>query len=318
MIQLHVWGQDQEVSPVFPECVASAWLLGQVTIDEEFEIVTSSNTNVAATRALPVLIASDGSKHHGYIAIARLLLGGRLPSLIDYALANACLENLQVIHLYNLFVCGGNYEGYTRPQFQKYLPFPMMYNQPLQLHTYALERVRLAGLGPSSTGLLGFIKDNEETNEIGEKTRPLSALHEKLLLSKAKKSSSIQETKLNMKCSRLLTQYLTQIISIYREQQGEQVETLLHPLSGPSNASIGEILLCAYVTSLQLKVPNQAISNTIAAEFPQLAKFATTQTSQYNREFAHTQRRVAIGDEAPTFFNEVKRIWSLRGEYVLW
>ena len=76
MLQLHVWGKDNEISIISPSCIASAYLLNQVLTPQniEFEIIPSNNTNLSDINQLPVLIDNETKeKYNGYNEIIRFI-----------------------------------------------------------------------------------------------------------------------------------------------------------------------------------------------------------------------------------------------------
>lgn len=287
-MQLHVWGNSAEVSPLFPECVASAWLLSATRTD--YVIITSSNTDISDTRSLPVLIADDGTKHHGFTDIARFLLSDPL-SLTDYALINACNSKLLPIHLYNVYVSRTNYQQHTRPLLSSYLSFPFMYNVPTRLQAAAVEHAKLIGLGSDASIASEGIDEDDKSPTLG-------ALHNLVRLSKAKQQSALRETKMSMRCSRLLKQSLNEILAV------ESI-TLLRP---------SHTLVCAYIHCLSLSVADSTVRHTIASEFSHLQKLAEKESARHSG----MRIRSPHGDEVGNVLNTVRHAWSRRYEPMLY
>lgn len=314
MLLLHVWGDETGVSVISPECLAASWILAGFA--EEYEVVTSSNTNLSDTRRLPVLYADDGTKQHGYLEIARFLTG-RPPCLNELALMDACLEQLHIIHLYNLYVSPSNYTQFTRKQFQKYLPFPMMYNQPLKFHAEALAHVESVGLGAMSTSFFSMGTTNKvpstelvpgsSSDEEEDIDEPISGLHERLLIAKTKVSSSLRESKNIMRCSRLLSRYIKGILNIYRHLN-EETETEFGFLVKGGSPCPGEILFYAYISCLLGPYPDKAMLLTLRTGYPKMVDFIESQVTQFEALLKDKGTRGPIGREVPGLFNQIKFI----------
>lgn len=307
MLLLHVWGDATGVSVLSPQCLAASWLL--TTVTDDYEVVTSSNTNLSDTRRLPVLYTDDGAKQHGYREIAHFLTG-QFPSLNELVLINSCFEQLHIIHLYNIYVSPTNYAQFTRKQFQKYLPFPMMYNQPLKFYAEALAEVELVGLGPASSSFFSMGTSNKvpptelvpESDSEEEFSEPLSALHEKLLIAKSKLNSSLSESKNIMKCSRLLSRYMDGILQVYRNLNEKDGFGFLQK-KGPPCA--GEILLYAYISCLLAPFPDDTIRLALRTNYSHVVQFIEKQVSQFEDKATVKGWRVPIGKEVPGLLNQI-------------
>ncbi|KGU16284.1 hypothetical protein MEM_01632 [Candida albicans L26] len=190
MLQLHVWGKDNEISIISPSCIASAYLLNQVLTPQniEFEIIPSNNTNLSDINQLPVLIDNETKeKYNGYNEIIRFIeskylststklsLVSYLPSdslkttkekLINKGLINLLINKFEYINQYNLYLNNKNYENYTRKLFSSYLPFPMMYNQPSKYYAQAQEQVKILGLSKQKVSFFDFTTGNNEQGSI--------------------------------------------------------------------------------------------------------------------------------------------------------
>lgn len=190
MLQLHVWGKDNEISIISPSCIASAYLLNQVLTPQniEFEIIPSNNTNLSDINQLPVLIDNETKeKYNGYNEIIRFIeskylststklsLVSYLPSdslktteekLINKGLINLLINKFEYINQYNLYLNNKNYENYTRKLFSSYLPFPMMYNQPSKYYAQAQEQVKILGLSKQKVSFFDFTTGTNEQGSI--------------------------------------------------------------------------------------------------------------------------------------------------------
>lgn len=333
-LELHVWG-NEGVSIIEPECIAAAWLLSIHLVPQKvkFKIVTSNNTNLAKTGRLPLLIAPDAiayRKYEGFTEIAnyistkyptdshKFIPDGKLSSkdqLVNSTLQSYVKKTLHNVHQYNLYVNTKNYENYTRKLFSKYLPFPMMYNQPLKFYTDACEKAKLIGLGSSSTGFLGFggasddvaetelVNDDEEEEESQE--RPLSALHEKVILKKSKDKAAMKESRNSLRCVSLLHGYTEHLIKLF-EELNPSLPVPYAYLFKPKKISSSELLLYAYIHSITFSdLPDQTLREHLKSEFPALFEFASTMITALQANMKSENLRNAQGKEIPSFWNEV-------------
>ncbi|ABN66390.2 predicted protein [Scheffersomyces stipitis CBS 6054] len=329
MIQLHVWGCGTEISVISPECLAASWLLTDSlsNTSEEYEIVTSSNTNVSDIGKLPVLTTAE-RKLQGFEEISKYILEtygdtnfvskelSTHNQLVNKALIAKLQYKVEYIHQYNMFVNSRNYEKYTTKLFQKYLPFPMMYNQPLKLHQNAQEQVQLLGLNKNKTGFFDFsgsvnnseiaeteyINDeNEEQDEVA-----LSALHERQLVAKSKEKSLLRESKNSLKCLHLLNDYLDYFSKLYEKLNGNKNSYGF--IFDQKRASSCEILLCAYVYSLTYEdLPDRFIYNYLKIKRPDFTEFIATCTQRWNTQLQIEDAvRGPENEETPSLWNEVK------------
>lgn len=237
MLTLHVWGDNHELSIISPECVASAWML--IQSGQEYEIVTSCNTNMSDIHQLPVLIQHTNEEDHeenngeakqidekairkyqGFTEISHFLTTNQpqsSESLLDLATLNLLQTKLSLINEYNLYVCTQNYEKYTRKLFSRYFPFPMMYNQPLKYYNNAVEKVKMIGLNSNSTSFFSLGNDVAETEYVNddlddEDEVPLSALHESRILAKSKEKKIWKELKNAQLCLRLCGEIISKVV----------------------------------------------------------------------------------------------------------
>lgn len=330
MMELHVWGTDGVISVISPECLASSWLLNlQLTPQKvPFKIVTSSNTNLADSGVLPLLIGEDGSKHEGFERIADHISkkypgSTRLVSLQDskQKLTNASLmsyinNKIRFLNQYNLYINTKNYEGYTRKLFQHYFPFPMMYNQPLKFYHTAQDQVRIIGLNINKVGFFsvsGTYEDqvaeteyfNQDIDDVdGEVDEvAISALHEKQLISKSKKKSILREAKNSLKCLNLVNEYLTDVILLGSGETPAPDFSLFEV----DKLSTSELLLYAYIYTLTYsELPDGFIRNYIAMKFPEFSSHAFGITEELNQGLVPEIFRGPVGDEVPSLYNEIK------------
>jgi sorting and assembly machinery component 37 len=305
---LHVWGNDGEISVISPECIASAWLLSMKKLPN-LVIVTSNNTNFSDIGRLPVLIDGE-NKYNGYKQICKYIdnvvgnTRSQTDQLLDSSLISLMLEKFEILNQYNLYVNSQNYEKFTRKLFQNYLPFPMMYNQPLKYYNYARDQVKLLGLGPSKTGFFSFSSNepvamtetfNDDIEDEENDQIALSGLHERQLLRKAKERGVIQESKNSLRCLNLIHHYLEHIIDIYKTNDCG-VKTTNH-----------RILLIAYVTCFNYeKLPDGFISRYLNDKYGDLVKELVNEKQKL--EYSTTP---ATSYETPSLVNEVKYLAGL-------
>lgn len=254
MMELHIWGDDT-VSIISPECLATCWLASMVS---GIDIITSCNTNLSKSGKLPVLI-TDQNQYEGYIEISQFICDNfkvdQLESpndlspanqLIDLSVINTIETKLRLINQYNLYIVTANYENVTRKLFKNYLPFPMMYNQPLKFYNIAQEEVKLIGIGKPK-GFLGF--GSGDTDDDLDKTIPLSKLHEQQILSKNKEKLSIRESKNLFRACGLLDKIIGDITEIYKVNQ--------------LGLTRSKVLLLAYIHTLTTDLPDKSLLSII-------------------------------------------------------
>ena len=307
MVELHVWGNDGEISVISPECIASAWLLSMKKLPD-LVIVTSNNTNFSDIGQLPVLIDGE-KKYNGYKQICRYIdnvagnTGSQTDQLLDSSLISLLLEKFEVLNQYNLYVNSQNYEKFTRKLFQNYLPFPMMYNQPLKYYNYARDQVKLLGLGPSKTGFFSFSSNepvamtetlNDDIEDEENEQVALSGLHERQLLRKAKEKGVIQESKNSLRCLNLIHHYLEQILDIYKTNE-------------PVKRTNHRVLLIAYMACFNYgKLPDGFIGRYLNEKYGDLVK----ELENEKQTLTYTTRP-ATSYESPSLINEVKYVAGL-------
>lgn len=339
ILELHVWG-DEGISTIEPECIAAAWLLSIHLVPQKvpFKIVKSNNTNLAESERLPLLIApwaSSYRKIEGFTDIARYISttypldstkfvpDGKLSSKDQ--LVNSCLQSyikksFHNVHQYNLYVNTKNYENYTRKLFLRYLPFPMMYNQPLKFHRNACEQVKLIGLGNNKTGFFSLggngedeVGDTELTNDDEDETeeQPISALHEKVLLAKSKDKSLMREARNSFKCIALLHSYVQHLIKLFEELNPSLPVEYAHLFKAKKVSSL-ELLLYAYIYAITFSgLPDQTLADHVKAEFPAFWTFATTITTALQGNVTTAHMRAGRGYELPSLWNEVGSLVGL-------
>lgn len=303
MLQLHVWGSNREISVISPECRASAWLLSQSGLD--YEIVTSSNTNLSDIHKLPVLLETggkstydreiEGKKYQGYEEISEYLGKYNLNArerLLNQGLLNI-LGKFDIINQYNLYINPKNFE-YTRIQFPKFFPFPMMYNQPLKFYNSANELVRSIGLNLKG----GFFTSTENVKEEEEEELvPLSKLHEKTILAKSKEKAILKESHNVVKCLKLVGEYM----DYFKMESSER--TTLHF----TELSTSEVLLFSYIYSLTFdQLKDRFIARYLELKFPREIEFIRTRIVQNNEALYEANFRGPTGAEVPSLYNEVK------------
>lgn len=316
--ELHVWGCDNSISVVFPECLAAAWLVTKCIPHENIKIVTLSNTNLSKTSVLPVLL-TENSSYEGFGPISSFVLAefsgknGNIIETRDLAQSAVILliENKLVrVHQFNLYSNLKNYEGFTRKQFKKYLPFPMMYNQPLKLYNVAQDQVRMAGLLPSSPGLFGVFSGSsgphddvdEDTSEVA-----LSALHERQMTAKSNKRELLRQSKNSLKCLNYLGEILDDIVKLHLQLNPHRADDTFALIFNETKISVAELLLFAYIHSLTYHgLPDRAIYDYIRLKYPSFADFSATEINELNQLLIKSAFKPPSSSQVPSLFNEVK------------
>lgn len=316
--ELHVWGCDKTISVIFPECLAAAWLVTTYIPQELTKIVTLSNTNLSKTGVLPVLLTKDAS-YEGFGSISSFVLSefsGKNANIVETRdLAQSAMilliENKLVrVHQFNLYSNLKNYEGYTRKQFKKYLPFPMMYNQPLKLHNVAQDQVRMAGLLPSSPGLFGVFSGSsgphddvdDETSEVA-----LSGLHERQMAAKSNKRELLRQSKNSLKCLNYLGEILDDIVKLNHQLNPHRTDDTFALIFDESKISVAELLLFAYIHSLTYTdLPDRAIHDYIRLKYPSFADFSETKVNELNQLLGDSAFKPPNSSQVPNLLNEVR------------
>ncbi|ODQ81497.1 hypothetical protein BABINDRAFT_159777 [Babjeviella inositovora NRRL Y-12698] len=313
MLELHVWGDDS-ISPISPESLASAYFLASHLAPAQFSIVTSSNTNLSPTGQLPVLrddkrivdgytdIVAYVTQH--YSADARIAeLTGEATLLNDGVIAYI-RDKLQYITQFVLYIDSNNYTNFTRPLFQRYLPFPMMYNQPLKFYDAAEEACESIGLKVPNAGFLshiGFVGDAREEDmreaDVGADDVALSQLHATQMLKRKEEKSVLANTAQMLRCLRFFKEYMDDIVLILGAEKyafGDKISTC-------------EILLYAHLECMSFPgLPNQAVGTYFEEKYPELhQRFVVVKTELDARLRAVVVER-ASDEDAPTLVNEVR------------
>lgn len=329
-IDLHVWGSNT-ISLTDPESRACAWMLCIHLKPQNipFKIVPSSNTNLAQSHRLPVLITKLGAvvkKYEGYSEVAAYIsqtynfepkfipdegLSG-YELLVNLTLANYISSTLQYVNQYNLYVNTANYELYTRKLFGQYLPFPMMYNQPLKFYHEACEQAKLVGLGSTQKGFFDFavadtelvVADSSDEAETQE-AKAISALHEKAMLAKEKKNDSLRKRKYALRCLGLMDEYIGHVQLLFTELNPNSPVEFAH-LFRPKRISSLELLLYLYLHSLvSPELPDRSIAEHLEQKHPAFYNFTKIITEALDLAVEPAKFRAPKGAERPTLLNEV-------------
>lgn len=341
MIQLHVWGADKQVSIIDPESLASAWLLSIHLTPQKihYNIITSCNTNLTDSGRLPLLsVVEDGTrrKYEGFCEISNYI-SLKYPTentkyvpddklsatdqLANFSLISYLNNTIKFINQYNLYVNTENYENYTRKLFRLYLPFPMMYNQPLKFLKAASEQVKTIGLGVNKGSFFSIsIGGEEETadtelfnaeNEDEKDEIAISSLHEKVMLAKLKDKAVLRESRNSLRCLNALGEYVSHIESLFLELNPNSPVAFAH-LFRAKKISSSELLLYAYLHSLTYaQLPDRFIAGYLEKKSPAFWKFAHTIIEALNSSLVSDKFRDPEGSEIPSLKNEVLYLTSL-------
>lgn len=329
MLELHLWGQNGEISVIDPEGLACAWLLSIHLIPQgiKFKIVTSCNTNLADSGRLPLLMVKKDDKvekYEGFSSISyhismeyptentKFVPDEKLSArdqLVNLSLISYLDSTVRYVNQYNLYVNTKNYELYTRKLFLTYLPFPMMYNQPLKFYNNACEQVKLIGLGVNKSGIFsmsgGEVAEVEMVNSEDEDEVAVSALHERVILAKLKSKAALQESRNTFRCLHELGKHINRIELLFKELNPNSPVEFAH-LFRSKKVSSSELLLYAYCHCLTYKIlPDAFILKYLESKFPAFWKFASTIIEALNSGMAHDTFRNAEGIEVPSLWNQI-------------
>ncbi|KAI5953982.1 SAM37 [Candida margitis] len=330
MIELHVWGDNEEVSIISPSCIASVWLISLISHSQDvpFKIVPSNNPHLSKLNELPLLIDKE-SQYSGFRNIATylttkydntgLLSLSESQKLVDDSLIAFFETKFGALNKYNLFSNTKNYENYTRKLFAKFFPFPMMYNQASKFYNDAQSQVRLVGLGENKSSFLNFVGSGEETkteyfnsdlDEESETSRAISGLHEKSLVQKSETKKVLRESQSSMKCLVLVEQLINRLEKLKKEHYegggfvfGDQ-------------PSAGDVLCLAYIFALtHSHLPDKFISNYLSSK--ESGYYQVLQKSLLDLKSKASVAgsfRKPTGKEIPGLYNEVG-YWTGLVEY---
>lgn len=316
MEELHVWGTEDLISIISPEC-AACYYVASLVKDNNLKVVSSSNTNLSKTGKLPVLI-TESEMIEGYEQIVDYIcekydldevigLHNLSPGLqlTNKSLIHFLSTKINYINQYNLYVNTRNYEEHVRKLFKHYLPFPMMYNQPLKYYDSAKEQVKLIGIGENQRRFLSFGADPEDYDDL-DNSKPISKLHEKQLLLKNKEKMSIRESRNTMRAMNLLDGYLTDYELIIQEAAGDKEEGNSDKLQlVPGKFTTSDILLLAYFRSLTSQLPDQNLSNVFASH-KTIYNWLSEAKAYLDKQATETKIYPPVDNQIPNLFNEVK------------
>lgn len=327
---LHVWGANGRISALLPDLAAAAWLLNQLGVS--YELVFSNNTNLSPSGVLPLLV--EGSvKTAGYRAIAaRILkghvsgggfvadseLGGSRAELANLALEAYCYSALRPLVLYVFYIHSGNYEKYTRKLFRHYLPFPMMYNQPLRFYHEAQEQTALVGLVAGNGGFFSISgPETAQTESFNDELSdnddlvPISGLHEQQLTRKAKTKSALRESRNAMRCLHLVSAFVAKVEKLHAEMNKEaplQKKDAFGPIFVPKGLSLGELLLYAHLQLITCPdLPDGFVAAHLGALHAEFLLAVQLRTKDFNLGLEKVSFRAPEGDEIPSLWNEFRR-----------
>lgn len=339
MIELHIWGADKQVSIIDPESLASAWLLSIHLTPQQipYDIVTSCNTNLSDSGRLPLLLVRGNGttrKYEGFSEISHFI-SEKFPAdstkyvpdvklsttdqLANFSLISFLNNTIKYVNQYNLYVNTENYENYTRKLFSSYLPFPMMYNQPLKFFKSASEQVKIIGLGVNKTSLFSFSVGDEtpetetfnDENEGEQDEVAISSLHEKVMLAKLKDKAILRESRNSLRCLNILGEQISHVERLFKQLNPNSPVDFAH-LFRAKKISSSELLLYAYFHSLTFAgLPDNFIANYLKQKSPAFWKFAYTITEALNTSLVPETFRSALGLEVPSLKNEVLYLMSL-------
>lgn len=308
MVQLHIWGKDQDVSVISPESLACVWLVSSI---KDIDIVSSNNTNISQSGQLPVLITETNVILEGYANISNYIcenyaipevivnnsqLSNR-QKLMNMGLMTFIDTKLKMINQYNLYISPENYEKFTRKLFKHYLPFPMMYNQPLKFYNTAQQEVKTVGIGEYNRRFLwggaGGGDDDDDDNHEFDNTAPISKLHERQLLAKNNKALSVRDKKNTLRAMNLLDEYLNTCKSSFDKFDAFD-----------GQLTTGQVLFYAYLVSICCELlPDQVLHEFIRTNHKDIYE-------QFGGIRAQLDKNVAImrpptGHEVPSLINEI-------------
>ncbi|KAI5957607.1 SAM37 [Candida theae] len=321
MIELHVWGYEEEISILSPSCIASAWILNLLASSHniQFKIIPSNNTHLSKLNELPLLI-DDGKQYSGFKEIAGYLssryqsdyfvsLSGE-EKLIDDGLVTVLNSKFNAVNNYNLFSNTKNYENYTRKLFAKLFPFPMMYNQASKFYNEAQSQVRLLGLGESKSSFLNITGNGDETqteffsndsDDVGDTPKAISSLHEKSIVQKSETKRVLRESKSTMKCLLLVEQLFDRLEKLKSEQK--QASKFIFG----DKPSAGDILFLAYFHCLTHQcLPDKFMRKYLASNSSdRFQSIMARLDAIQSKKLSSDSFRQPVGKEIPNLVNEV-------------
>lgn len=268
VMELHVWGNQDEFAIIDPESIASIWLLNLLLPKSDFTVIPSSNDKLAPTGKLPCLFHEqkivDGYKNIvQYLESLRYSLDSDLSSYqqaVNQSLTIYAQTELSLMTNYSLYLNKRNYEEYTRGVFSHYLSFPLQYNTPISFRSLAKTKCLEIGL---------MVEDKSDLEEDMLKSVPtISSKIQKL------KSDQMIEYKLLMKNSKTNFKCLNYVqsnlidflnrLNMEIQPNDERNIDIFPVFQKDQIKSSGELLILSYLnTLLSSKLPDQFIRDYI-------------------------------------------------------
>lgn len=185
---IYAWGHDTQIAPFDTSSHLLAYLIEKYSLNDDYQIIPNSNIFKSYSGRLPMLQISETQQLIGFNEIWNFITSQNSiiqtnlsprQKIIQIALINDVLKNLELVTLYNFFVNKRNYQGYTSPQFPKLLPWPTQYKAPIDLRKLAFEKCHNEGIIDDESND-GFKNSNDTDPDVHDDLQNLKN-EEKLL-----------------------------------------------------------------------------------------------------------------------------------------
>lgn len=303
-MELHVWGTPSKLSLLSPSCIAVCWYMALCVPAHEFEVVTSSNTDVSHSGELPTLLHKDGQAE-GFLDIIRFLNGqgysletglAKEQQAINEGLILYVQDKFQIITDYCLFLNKTNYEQCTRSLYSQYLPFPVQYNAPIVARSKAKTNCARVGLN---------VEDKTEVEEEMVKSVPtVSKIQRMKMETMIEDKLVLKNSVTNMSCLRQTQTFVDKVVQLQRELGNDE-----QGLFGEAVTS-GDLIVLAHVyVWTHGDLPDQFLKTFLDRNSPELIARLETLMPQIESKMDEVQIRGPSFSESPNLFNTMKHLF---------
>lgn len=228
--QIHSWGHSSEVSLFDPSSQLLAKLISPSSLTDQYEIIPDSDIFNSHSGRLPTLNLTETQQIVGFEQIWNFIITNESmdesklsakEKIIEIAIRKDLIKNLEFVTLYNFFVIKKNYEGFTRPEFSKLLPWPTQYKAPVDMKNFAFETCLNEGIIDDESGNVSTpYLDTDLEEELKDLKREEKNLRDTPVINELQKSQmdkQIHAIELkksviaNMQCIKILKSSLAKI-----------------------------------------------------------------------------------------------------------
>lgn len=306
-MELHVWGTPEKLSIIDAECLAIIWYMALIVPPENFQIITSSNTDISKSGKLPTLRVGEKTQeqYDGFFDIIRYLSEqgydldeplSKEHRALNHGLLLYIQDKFQIVTDYTLFLNKSNYESYTRSIFKDYLPFPMQYNTPLQYRSIAKKNCSRIGLS---------VEDKTEVEQEMLKNVPTVSKvqqmkHESMIESKLVLKNSVS----HMTCLNYFHNLIDTIINMQKELGNEEKINIF----GDDITTADLLLLAHLYIQTHQSLPDQFITNYLLKLSQGFLETKTSNLKQIETEMSKVKINPPSFKDSPNLLNSIKHL----------